>query len=124
MKVKLLTSLVRDKDSYGAGETIEVKDNEAVRMIERKLAVATNKKQFETLLEKLEKEKTKEEEQQKLLQAQLQKEKLEAELNALYEQVVEKEALLAGVVLSDEEKFKLIEELKNREVESETETNK
>ena len=124
MKVKLLTSLVRDKASYGAGETIEVKDNEAVRMIERKLAVATNKKQFETLLEKLEKEKTKEEEQQKLLQAQLQKEKLEAELNALYEQVVEKEALLAGVVLSDEEKFKLIEELKNREVESETETNK
>ena len=124
MKVKLLTSLVRGKESYGPGEVIEINDNEAVRMIERQLAIPTNKKQFETLLKKLEEEQKAKEEQEKLLKAQLEREKLEAELNALYEQVIEKEVLLAGVTLSDEEKFKLIEELKNREIKIETKTNK
>ena len=123
MKVKLLTSLVRGKESYGAGEVIEVKDKEAVRMVEKQLAVPVNKKQFDALLKKIKEEQKAKKEQEKLLKAQLEREKLEAELNALYEQVIEKEALLAGVTLSDEEKFKLIEELKNREVKIETKTN-
>lgn len=115
MKVKLLTSLVRDKESYGFGEVIELSDMEAVRFVQKGLAEPTNKKQFETILKKIEEERKKKEEEEKLLKAQMEKEKLEAELNSLYAEVVEKEALLASVVLSDEEKFKLIEDLKNRE---------
>jgi len=115
MKVKLLTSLVRGKESYAFGEVVELNDLEAVRFIEKGFAEPTNKKQFETLLKKIEEEKRQKEEKEKLLKAQMEREKLEAELNALYAEVVEKEALLAGVSLTDKEKFKLIEELKNRE---------
>ena len=124
MKVKLLTSLVRDKESYGFGEVVELSDMEAVRFVQKGLAEPANKKQFETFLKKIEEEKREKEEQEKILKAQMEKEKLEAELNALYAEVVEKEALLAGVVLNDEEKFKLIEELKNRESRVTTDENK
>ncbi len=82
------------------------------------------KKKFAELKQKIEEEKKKKEEEEKLLKAKLEKEKIEAELNALYEQVIEKEALLAGVSLTDKEKFKLIEELKNREVKVEAKNNK
>jgi hypothetical protein len=115
MKVKLLTSLVRDKESYGFGEVVELSEIEAVRFVEKGLAEPVNKKEFNALLKKLEQEKKEKEEKEKLLKVQMEKERLEAELNSLYAEVVEKEALLAGVVLSDEEKFKLVEELKNRD---------
>ena len=115
MKVKLLSPLVKADKSYGAGEVIEVSDNTAFRLIKNKLAEPTNKKKFEELLKKIEEEQRKKEEEEKLLKAQLEKEKLEAELNTLYVEVIEKEALLAGVVLKDEEKLKLIEELKSRD---------
>ena len=115
MKVKLLTSLVRGAESYGAGEAINVSEQEAVRFVEKGLAEPVNKKEFEKLLKKIEEERRKKEEQDALLKAQLEKERIEAELNALYAEVIEKEALLAGVTLSDKDKLKLIEELKNRE---------
>jgi len=115
MKVKLLSPLVKADKSYGVGEIIELNDNEAIRFVKNKLAEPTNKKQFEKILEDLEEEQRRKEEEEKLLKAQLEKQRLEAELNALYAEVIEKEALLAGVILNDEDKLKLIEELKNRE---------
>ena len=115
MKVKLLSPLAKADKSHGAGEIIDLGEKEAVRFIKNKLAEPVSKKEFEKLIKKLEEEQRKKEEEEKLLKAQLEKEKLEAELNGLYAEVVEKEAELAGVVLSDEEKLRLVEELKNRE---------
>jgi len=124
MKIKLLTSLVLRDKSYGVGEIVEIKDSEAYSLVINKLADPVEKKKFAELKQKIEEEKKKKKEEEKLLKAKLEKEKIEAELNALYEQVIEKEALLAGVSLTDKEKFKLIEELKNREVKVEAKNNK
>jgi len=127
MKVKLLSSLSSINKTYEKDEVIDVTDKQAVRMIKNKLAIPTNKKQYETVIKKLEEAAKQEQEQKRLLEAQFAKEKLETELNALYLEVIEKETLLAGVILEDEEKLKLVEELKNRDtkvVKDETETKK
>jgi predicted RND superfamily exporter protein len=116
MKIKLLTPLSGVNGSFGVGEVIEVDKNEAIRLIEKELAEPVNKKEFATLIAKLEKEKRAKEEAQKLAEVQSQKEKAEAELNGLYARVVELEAYLAGVTLTDEEKFQAVEELKNRDL--------
>jgi hypothetical protein len=116
MKIKLLTPLSGVNGSFGIGEVIEVDKNEAIRLIEKELAEPVNKKEFATLIAKLEKEKRAKEEAQKLAEVQTQKEKAEAELNGLYARVVELEAYLAGVTLTDEEKFQAVEELKNRDL--------
>ncbi len=115
MKIKLLSAFSFDKGSFGAGEKIDVDRDTAYRLITKELAEPVNKKEWETFVKKIEEKKEKKKQEEELLQAKLQREALELELNALYEQVVEKEALLAGVVLTDEQKSKLIEELKNRE---------
>jgi len=116
MKIKLLSPLSGVKGSFGIGEVINVSDLEAVRLVEKGLAEPVNKKEFATLIAKLEKEKRAKEEAQKLAEVQAQKEKAEAELNGLYARVVELEAYLAGMTLTDEEKFKAVEELKNRDI--------
>jgi len=116
MKIKLLSPLSGVKGSFGIGEIINVSDLEAVRLVEKGLAEPVNKKEFATLIAKLEKEKRAKEEAQKLAEVQAQKEKAEAELNGLYARVVELEAYLAGMTLTDEEKFKAVEELKNRDI--------
>jgi hypothetical protein len=116
MKIKLLSPLSGVKGSFGIGEVINVSDLEAVRLVEKGLAEPVNKKQFTELIEKIEEEKRAKEEAQKLAEVQAQKEKAEAELNGLYARVVELEAYLAGVTLTDEEKFQAVEELKNRDL--------
>jgi hypothetical protein len=116
MKIKLLTPLSGVNGSFGVGEVIEVDKNEAIRLIEKELAEPVNKKEFTIFVTKLEEEKRAKEEAQKLAEVQSQKEKAEAELNGLYARVVELEAYLAGVTLTDEEKFQAVEELKNRDL--------
>jgi hypothetical protein len=116
MKIKLLTPLSGVNGSFGVGEVIEVDKNEAIRLIEKELAEPVNKKEFATLIAKLEEEKRAKEEAQKLAEVQANKEKAEAELNGLYVKVVELETYLAGVTLTDKEKFQAVEELKNRDL--------
>ena len=117
MKIKLLSPYSCKDGSFRAGETIEVDDMTAYRMARAGLAELVGKS-AKNFLQKIEAKLEEERKQAEIEAAQREKERLEKELDALYEQVVEKEALLAGVVLDEEQKAKLIEELKSREVET------
>jgi len=116
MELILLQHLSSSAGSYEAGKVYRPADEfEAARMIEKGIAKAKNKKEQEAILEKARQKQKEREEEEARTRAILEKEALELELLALYGQVVDLEAALVGVVLSDEQKKQLVEELKNRE---------
>ena len=115
MKIKLLSAFSFQGGSFGASETVDVDNTTAYRLVKKGLAEAVDKK-GKDLIARLEKEEKARKEREALEQAKLEREAIELELNALYEQVVEKEALLAGVKLTKKQKDELIEGLKNREI--------
>ena len=114
-KIRLLVGRSGSDGSHSPGDVIELPDKEAVRLVEIGSAEPVNKKAFENIVEKVRKA----EDERKAIEEQnrirLERETYELELESLYGQVVELEAALAGVRLTDEEKTALIEGLKNRE---------
>ena len=114
IKLKILQHLSGNK-VYEIGSVYFAKSKiEAARLIRKGIAELEDKKAQEKLLKEAEKLEKKAAEEEAKKQAILRAEQIKKELRELYEQVVLKEAELAGVVLDDEQKAKLIDELEKR----------
>lgn len=96
------------------GEVITVDDFLALRYIEKGIAEPRTKKELDAFMSKMEKLKEEQAKKEAEAKAIMEKEKIEVELNSLYLDVVNKEAELEGVVLTEEQTLNMVEELKNR----------
>ena len=94
MKVILNKHISGAKGSFVAGEEIELEDSEALRYIDKGIAIPKTKKEYDAVLKKIEKEKAIEEQKQKELQALLLREELESEREKLLKRVEEIEEIL------------------------------
>lgn len=114
LKVKLLTGRSGADGSHVPGDKIDLPAKEAISLILSNQAEPVNKKAYEAALADQQKVKFEDEEKQAEAKSILEKEKLETELNGLYNDVVLKEAELNGVVLNGEQILEMVEELKKR----------
>jgi len=94
MKVILNKHISGAKGSFVAGDEIELDDNEALRYIDKGIAIPKNKKQYGSVLQKIIGAKKIEEQKQKELQALLLKEELESEKEKLLKRVQEIDEIL------------------------------
>ncbi len=94
MKIILNKHISGAKGSFVAGDEIEVSDNEALRYIDKGIAIPKTKKEYDAVLKKIEKEKEIEEQKQKELQALLLREELEGEKEKLLKRVQEIDEIL------------------------------
>lgn len=115
MKITMLIGLSGGDFSLSPGDTTDKFDlDTAMRLIDSGAAKPASKKEYESKLAEYNKALDQKRAEEAKAKAALEKEAIELELNALYGEVVDKEAALAGVVLEDEQRKKLIEGLKNR----------
>lgn len=116
MKLILLQALSGPSGTHDAGDEINVSDKmQAVSIIEKGIAKAKTKKENDALLEDAAKLKREAAEQEAKARAILEKEVIELELRELYGRVADKEAELAGEVLDDAQRKKMVKSLENRE---------
>lgn len=115
LKVKLLVGRSGADVSHTPGDKVDLPVKEAISLVNAGSAVPVEKKVFNEAVNKLKAEEEKRQKIEEQNRIRLEREAYELELLALYGQVVDLEAALAGVVLSDEQKKQLVEELKNRE---------
>ncbi len=94
MKIIVEQHISGAKGSFAPGDEIEVEDNEALRYVDKGIAIPKTKKQYDAVLEKIQKQKEIEEQKQKELQALLLKDDLEAERENLLKRVEEIDEIL------------------------------
>lgn len=109
LRVKLLVSRSGEDGSHAPGDVIEVGEMEAISLINNGSAEPKDKKAYESVIARIEKEKIEEAEKAAQAQAILDKETLTQELIDLYRQVARKSAQIEGVILTDEEVEAFIE---------------
>jgi len=114
MKLILKQHLSGADGALDIGDPIEVTDEQAISYIEKGIAGFKTQKEHDAFMGKVKNIKAKVAANQAEAKAIIQKEHLENELNALYTDVVLKEAELNGVVLNDEQILEMVEELKRR----------
>lgn len=102
------------KGTFEVGQSITVDDATALRYIEKGIAEPKNKKELDAFMQKAKAQKAQKAQKEAEAKAILESEKLKIELNALYAQVVIKEAEYLGVMLSDEEIVAEVETLATR----------
>jgi len=115
MKLILKKHLSGADGSFEAGSTIDVSENEAVAFIEKDIAGFKTKKELDDFMKKIESIKQKQAEDEAKVNAILRQSEIQNDLNALYLQVVEKEAELNGVVLNEAETVAAVESIAKRE---------
>lgn len=116
MKVKFIASLCGGSEDYHPSkDDKEVEDNEALRLIDAGIAIASSKKEYEQVLANIEKLNIDEAEKSAQANAILEKEALTLELIDLYRQVAHKSAQIEGIVLTDEEVEAFVEKSMNGE---------
>jgi len=116
MKLLLKQTLSGPAGAKHAGDEIDVDDAvTAAAMIEKGIAEAKTKKEHEALMKKAAEAKAEAAEREARVKAEREAERLKAKLSELYAEVVDTEAALSGVVLSDADRKKMIDALEKRE---------
>lgn len=96
------------------GDPIEVAEESVLNYLAKGIAKFKTQKEHDAFMEKTKKVKAEADAKEAAANAIIRKEHLENELNALYTDVVLKEAELNGVVLDEEQILEMVEELKRR----------
>lgn len=103
MKLILLQHLSGAKGTFAVGDTVTVDEATALRYIKKGIAKPKTKEELESFMQKAQAIENEEASKAAKANAIMKESAIKIELNALYAQVVLKEAELRGDVLSDQD---------------------